>query len=459
MLALVPAARAATFYVAPNGNNNNPGTLAQPFATIARGQTAAQAGDTVYFRGGEYLFQGSTIGISLNKSGAQGRPIHYFAYPGETPVFNYKGLTGRAKGMEVTGDWLHLKGLEMKEIQQDPNMQAKENWCIYVNGGSHNIFERLNLHHNMGPGYFHVDGSDNLVLNCDSHNNYDPYSHDGTKLTPGENADGFGSHPRNLTSTGNVFRGCRAWWNADDGWDFIASFTAVTVEDCWAWNNGLKAGTNTAAGNGNGFKIGGYGVTGAAQPTVLPQHTVRFCLAFNNRAAGFYQNHHPRSNFYYNNTALNNGVNFNLLGRSGTSDVSMGILRNNLSFSTANRHLSNHNLGTGVDAAYNSWNLSVTVTAADFTTTDTLGVTGPRRPDGSLPVLGLMKLVAGSDLIDKGVNVQLPFVGAAPDLGAYEYGAPVGIRAGGANRAVPAASPIWFGSELRDLLGRRARFR
>lgn len=134
--ALVGQAFAATFYVAPGGDNANPGTLSQPFATIARGQTAAQAGDTVYFRSGEYLFQGGTIGISLSKSGAQGRPIHYFAYPGEKPVFNYKGLTGRAKGMEVTGSWLHLKGLEMKEIQQDPNMQAKENWCIYVNGAA-----------------------------------------------------------------------------------------------------------------------------------------------------------------------------------------------------------------------------------------------------------------------------------------------------------------------------------
>jgi hypothetical protein len=30
-------------------------------------------------------------------------------------------------------------------------------------------------------------------------------------------------------------------------------------------------------------------------------------------------------------------------------------------------------------------------------------------------------LVAGSDLIDKGVDVGIPYNGAAPDLGAYEY--------------------------------------
>jgi hypothetical protein len=33
-----------------------------------------------------------------------------------------------------------------------------------------------------------------------------------------------------------------------------------------------------------------------------------------------------------------------------------------------------------------------------------------------------MKLKAGSDAIDKGVDIGLPFKGKAPDLGAFEYG-------------------------------------
>jgi len=37
----------ATFYVAPNGDDKNAGTIDQPFATMAQGQTAAKAGDTV----------------------------------------------------------------------------------------------------------------------------------------------------------------------------------------------------------------------------------------------------------------------------------------------------------------------------------------------------------------------------------------------------------------------------
>ena len=45
----------------------------------------------------------------------------------------------------------------------------------------------------------------------------------------------------------------------------------------------------------------------------------------------------------------------------------------------------------------------------------------PRNADGSLPNNGFARLVLGSDLIDRGVNVGLPYKGLAPDLGAYEY--------------------------------------
>ncbi len=45
---------------------------------------------------------------------------------------------------------------------------------------------------------------------------------------------------------------------------------------------------------------------------------------------------------------------------------------------------------------------------------------GPRKADGSLPDLKLLKLVSTSDLIDKGINVGLPYSGTAPDIGAFE---------------------------------------
>ena len=47
---------------------------------------------------------------------------------------------------------------------------------------------------------------------------------------------------------------------------------------------------------------------------------------------------------------------------------------------------------------------------------------GPRNADGSIPNVGFLKLKKGSRAIDKGENLGFPFVGEAPDLGAFEYG-------------------------------------
>jgi hypothetical protein len=431
-VALALPVSAANYYVSPTGNNSNAGSKDQPFATIAKGQTAAVAGDTVFFRGGDYKFVSSSdeIGITLNKSGSSGKLIHYLAYPGEAPVFDFYGMTAqkRIKGVLVTGNWLHLKGIEMKGVPQSAALKAHEDWCVYVNGGSNNIFENLNIHHNMGPGFFIQDGGNNYILNCDSHDNYDANSYTDGVLNPGENADGFGVHVKSGSSTGNHFYGCRSWFNADDGWDFISCLASVTVENCWAWGNGYKTGTTPpqSAGNGNGFKVGGFGATADGAPNPAPQHTVRFCLAFNNKAAGFYQNHHPISNFYYNNTSYNNkSANFNLLGYKG-GDASLGIFRNNIAFmGTA---LSNDKTGNGVDAVNNTWNLSISVTAGDFQSTDTAGVGGPRQADGSLPNLAFMKLKASSGLIDKGININLPYNGTAPDMGGFEYGTSTNVK-------------------------------
>ena len=69
----------------------------------------------------------------------------------------------------------------------------------------------------------------------------------------------------------------------------------------------------------------------------------------------------------------------------------------------------------------NSWNLAVTANTADFLSLLESAAKAPRKPDGSLPDV-FARLVSGSDLIDKGANVGLPFNGTAPDLGAFEFG-------------------------------------
>lgn len=410
------------YYVAPNGNDSAAGTQAAPWASIARAQSAAQAGDTVYFRGGRYSYTRANSAcssqtarvdaITLNKSGSSGNPIRYWAHPGEKPVFDFSRMTDncRIKGFSVTGSWLHLKGLEVTGVPQN-NTRNAESWGLWISG-SNNTFEQLDTHHHMGTGLFVNGGSGNLVLNSDSHHNYDLRSSDG----PGENADGFGAHYTPVGRAANVFRGCRAWWNADDGYDLISTYSPVIIEKSWAWRNGYVPGTTTPSGNGAGFKAGGYGAEWEAN---APKHTVRFSVAFLNKAAGFYANHHPVANDFFNNTGYGNHPNFNLRGIDSRGNaVGRGNLRNNLAYTgTATSYLN------GTNATHNSWNLGVPLSDSQFQSVSTSGWDAPRRADGGLPVLPHLRLAANSALIDKGTQVGLPYHGPAPDLGAFEHGA------------------------------------
>lgn len=81
-------------YVAPNGDDANPGTLAQPLKTVAkardlvRTKNTAMTGDiTVYLRAGTYQ-QTSTLTFANADSGSGGFYVKYMAYPGEHPLIS-----------------------------------------------------------------------------------------------------------------------------------------------------------------------------------------------------------------------------------------------------------------------------------------------------------------------------------------------------------------------------------
>lgn len=434
-----PAGAGAHYYVAPDGNDAAAGTLAAPWASVARAQLSAQPGDTVVLRGGTYAFADAERAcksqtdrvdvISLTQSGTEGNPIRYTAHEGETPVLDFSGVMSdcRIKGISVVADWLVLEGLEVTGVRQNNNLN-NESWGIWISG-SNNIFDRIDTHHHMGAGLFIQRGGNNLVRNSDSHDNYDPYS----KAGAGENADGFGSHVGRGYAK-NVFEGTRAWANTDDGFDFISSASPVTVDRSWAWRNGYLPGTTEPSGNGNGFKVGGFGGDYEADG---PKHTVRSSVAFGNRAAGFYNNHHTVANDYIGNTAFSNRHDFSMRGvaADGTT-IGIGTLRNNVALTPGSlRYME------GTDSAYNSWDLDVEVTAADFEDLSLAGWDAPRGADGSLPTLSSARLVSTSDLIDRGVDLGAPYAGNAPDLGAYEF-VPDGLEVEASSHCVNGAAEI-----------------
>jgi MYXO-CTERM domain-containing protein len=108
----------------------------------------------------------------------------------------------------------------------------------------------------------------------------------------------------------------------------------------------------------------------------------------------------------------------------------------------------------------NSWTLTVTVSSADFVSVMESEALAPRQADGNLPNMSFLRLVMGSDLIDKGENVGLPFSGTAPDLGPFEFGLTAGTggmggtgMGGSAGRAAGGAGGTTAGSGAGGTLG------
>ena len=428
-----------TWFVAPGGLNSNSGSSNAPFATIMRAQTAASSGDTVYLRGGTYLLNNSNFTVTnspwaivnnMTKSG-----IGYIAFPGELPVFDFSAaqpIGWRVTAFLVTANNCVFKGFDVVGVQVTIAGTHTQSENFRVAGGSFNRFEQLRMHDGMGNGWYLTDGASNLVLNCDAWNNR------GLDSGSLGNTDGFGCHPSHTGGKGNILRGCRAWFNSDDGYDCINAFAVVTFDHCWAFYNGYFTNFVYSTGDGNGIKAGGYGVSGGAHPTPIPRHIVEFCLAVGNHDSGFYANHHLDGQVWYNNTAYRNSTDFNMLCNTNDSSLTNDVpgfnhvMKNNLGFGAS---IEVSNLDTNkCDASFNFFTLPVTVSMNDFVSLDESFLVAPRQADGSLPDSDFLRLVNSSGCVDAGTNIGFPFYGIGPDLR--------GVRGGANRRPEPGDYPI-----------------
>ena len=355
--------------------------------------SAVGAGQMILLQPGTYpvaYSAGNKNTISLSKSGSNGSPIYVvaancgraiidFSFPDNTWVQD-------SYGIHLTGDYWYFKGIEFTRSGYQG---------VYVEG-AHNTFENCAFHNNRNTGLeINKGGSYTTVINSDSYRNYDPKNLGGM-------ADGFG--PKQTQGPGNHFIGCRAWENSDDGFDAYDSPEVVTIEQSWAFRNGIDVwGYGGFDGNGNGFKLGGN--------AVIARNRITQSVAWGNLVKGFDQNNNAGGVTLLNNTAYSNGINFGFC--NPVSSGEQHYLRNNVSLNGAN-DICNANTSN------NTFDSGPSVGSSDFVNTNTGLATQARNPDGTLPDNGLFRLAPGSDLIDAGVNVGLPYQGSAPDMGAFE---------------------------------------
>ncbi|WP_127956933.1 right-handed parallel beta-helix repeat-containing protein [Serratia microhaemolytica] len=282
-------ADSSVIYASANGLASNPGTLQAP-VDVATALLQLQPGGTIWLADGQY----PGFNLPASQSGLPQQPKRLQA-------INRHQVSFTDTPSRLNASYWILEGLV---FDGNPEGSLTSNRSAFLRvAGSHNRLERLIARNNADTGFWisangvHRSPSlwpaHNWVLNSDSYNNRDD---------SGINADGFAA--KLGVGVGNLFDGCLAHHNADDGWDLFNKIEdgpnqPVTIINSVAYRNGLPFGHKAPPGTiGNGFKLGGEG-----QPVA---HIIHHNKAIANNMDGFSDNFNTGSLQLTDNLAIDN---------------------------------------------------------------------------------------------------------------------------------------------------------
>lgn len=357
-----PVSEATIYYIGtPADGATADGTSAETpmsvdeFTRTVINGVGLKPGNIVRVMPGEHMVKDRIIMDDVRSGGTYDDYVIWEAVdPAQKTVLNFKQqlFDSLNRGVQIYCNYVYWSNIDI--------CGAGDNG-LYI-GGSYNIIESCEFYMNRDTGlqlgrssgeYGLLDQwpSYNLIKNCTSYNNYD-------NETYGENADGFAA--KLTVGHGNIFDGCIAYRNSDDGWDLFGkpdsgNIGRVLLYNCVAFENGFIMQTqeeynkwfgeafnvglhptdpnlepvdlresNTAQfvtrdGDGNGFKLGGSTMAGDVY--------LENCLSFNNRMHGVTDNSNPgiiRLNGVtsYNNAAgIDTRSHLNIVDENGQTNV------------------------------------------------------------------------------------------------------------------------------------------
>jgi hypothetical protein len=400
-LFLAASANAATYYVATNGSDSNPGTQSAPFRTIAHGSQKMSGGDTLYIRAGTYseaMIHGQNGFVFRN--GTPGVYTRYAAYQGEKPVILPLSDVAGVLGFTRDSQYIEINGL--------------------VIDGTHATAADVLLHDGNGYNW----AKNILITNNEIRNGRQGISGGGQSQIISNNIHGISGYG---IYTGGI-NGLLARNIFHDNGGYAMHIFQQEPEHA---PNGWVIRNNTIYNNGTGYSFGdaaGGAQFRKVQAVVIARGTdIQFYnnLVYNNNA-GIYVGMGATNALIANNTVYgNNGIGINISNEYAGSTGAQVI--NNISWGNGGSQLTNTGTGTQLQNNVTTDPHVQNAAGGDFHLTS-----------------------ASTDAIDKGMTVagvlndfdygKRPWPsGAAYDVGAFEFGSPPGTTP---SPPIPAGAAI-----------------
>ncbi|RMD88548.1 MAG: DUF5123 domain-containing protein [Calditrichaeota bacterium] len=375
-----------TYYVSPQGSDSNNGTINAPWQNLLFAVRNVSPGDTIIMRGGTYIM--GEVWIDRNK-GMGGKPGKYLtikAYPGEEPILK----PGRRR-LILWADYVRIEGLHFIMPWR----------CDAFGDGLQIINNKF-----TGPqpkfGAIETGGNDILVegnfiqIDDAGGNTQDHgiYVHKGERITVRNNtiigSKGYGIHVFDEHKSADP-----ADWAANP---FVMK--DYILEGNFIMGSQERSGIIIAKGRGS-------------QYITLENIIVRKNVLVGNAVFGLFIREGNNIQVL-NNTFYQNGVAYGNTSLFIDNDTENITIKNNI-FQSTFGHVVNSSSGTNIILENNLYFPNILLE----------GISDPSAIQADPLFVDAQTnnfhLQPSSPAIDAGVDVGLPFSGAAPDLGAFEF--------------------------------------
>ncbi len=227
------------YYVAPNGDNANPGTRDQPWATPGYGSRQLAPGDTLVILGGRYTLSEYDADIITPPSGTADAWITITGEPGHRPVL--AGRDNLLTAINLAGvQYVRIQNLE---ITHDDTASGEALWFrdgleILGAPSAHIVLQDLYIHHVDEFGMNIQDVEELQVLNCRIE-----YAGFGALGGPAGEHGGWRNvviHGASLSWSGHYYQGgdgSTRPYDRPDGFGIEPSQGPILIEDTVAEHN------------------------------------------------------------------------------------------------------------------------------------------------------------------------------------------------------------------------------